>query len=121
MLPRAFETFTDEFIQVLEDGINTMDVILSSKYRLRDRDSMNWELEELREITKKDEPVKIVWCRTGHYFQNVNSALEWAVLNEMHGDPEAVDIPGYIDKIVKLHNEFKNFIIENSIKPKNEK
>lgn len=121
MLPRAFETVTDAFMQGLEDGINTMDVILSSKYRLRDCDSLNWELCELRDVTKKDGVNVTEWCRTGHYFQNVHSALEWAVLNEMHGDPEAVDIPGYIDKIVKLHNEFKSFIIENSIKPKNEK
>ena len=107
-------------MQGLEDGINTMDVILSSKYRLRDLDSMNWELEELREVTKReDKQVVVEWCGSGHYFQNIHSALEWAVLNEMHGDPEAVDIPGYIDKIMKLHNEFKNFIIENSVKPKN--
>ena len=89
-----------------------MDYLITDKWRLHQSDSLNLELEEWRfpedRPSNKDKEKQEKWMGTGHYFQNVHSALIWMLDHHMVNDKgECRNLKEAVQKMQHIANELK--------------
>ena len=88
-----------------------MKVNINDQYMLCSVDEKNFELHEYREVKSRDKekPAETKWVGTGHYFQNIQSALIWMLDHAMIKDKqEFQNIKAAIERMEEIANGLKN-------------